>query len=358
MEKKSRRRPRRDEDEVIDSFSQLSLSRVNGEVNKMKKVDMIKLLKKNSLNSNGVKEVLGRRLKNYYRKQRMKEESDTVQCYENFVVIDFEATCESGRNLDYLHEIIEFPAMLLDAETGKIVDEFHSYCKPTLNPKLSEFCVSLTGISQSDVDAAPKFEEVFKRFENWMIDKNLLMDRKSFAFVSDGPWDFSRFLNIQCCLSEIQYPKWARKWINLKKIFGNFYKINKPKIEEMLSNLGLKLEGRLHSGLDDAKNLSRIVAKLVEDGCVLQINERLNAGRLEPVLQTDLNKFKAKLEVTSAQSGENHICKTEVDSDLNKDFSNGKRQVNCETEDCKVSIPNKPHGSTEDLSNKLDLCKI
>ena len=28
------------------------------------------------------------------------------------------------------------------------VDAFHSYCKPVLNPQLSEFCCSLTGISQ------------------------------------------------------------------------------------------------------------------------------------------------------------------------------------------------------------------
>ena len=28
------------------------------------------------------------------------------------------------------------------------VDEFHSYVKPVLNPKLSEFCTQLTGITQ------------------------------------------------------------------------------------------------------------------------------------------------------------------------------------------------------------------
>lgn len=34
----------------------------------------------------------------------------------------------------------------------------------------------------------------------------------------------------------------------------------------MLELLGLELEGRHHSGIDDAKNLTRIVQKLLEQG--------------------------------------------------------------------------------------------
>ena len=43
---------------------------------------------------------------------------------------------------------VEFPAVLLDLETGKIVDEFQQYVLPRDNPKLSDFCKALTGISQ------------------------------------------------------------------------------------------------------------------------------------------------------------------------------------------------------------------
>ena len=34
-----------------------------------------------------------------------------------YCVIDFEATCEKNDPKDYVHEIIEFPAVLLDADT-------------------------------------------------------------------------------------------------------------------------------------------------------------------------------------------------------------------------------------------------
>ncbi len=61
------------------------------------------------------------------------------------VVIDFEATCEERNPVDYQHEIIEFPAVLVDTRGGgegednkpRVVDVFHEFCRPTINPVLS-----------------------------------------------------------------------------------------------------------------------------------------------------------------------------------------------------------------------------
>lgn len=35
----------------------------------------------------------------------------------------------------------------------------------------------------------------------------------------------SKFLHIQCRLSRIRYPHFAKKWINIRKSYGNFYKV-------------------------------------------------------------------------------------------------------------------------------------
>lgn len=43
---------------------------------------------------------------------------------------------------------VEFPAVLLNVETGNIEDEFHYYVMPQENPTLSTFCRELTGIEQ------------------------------------------------------------------------------------------------------------------------------------------------------------------------------------------------------------------
>lgn len=37
-------------------------------------------------------------------------------------------------------------------------------------------------------------------------------------------------------------------------------------MEGMLNFLKLKLEGRHHSGIDDARNISKIILKLIDDG--------------------------------------------------------------------------------------------
>ena len=53
-----------------------------------------------------------------------------------------------GNCIFYRQEIIEFPAVLVNTVTKQIEDEFHSYVRPILNPVLTKFCTSLTGIQQ------------------------------------------------------------------------------------------------------------------------------------------------------------------------------------------------------------------
>ena len=41
----------------------------------------------------------------------------------------------------------------------------------------------------------------------------------------------------------------------------------------MLQHLGLKFEGRPHSGIDDARNITRILIELIKDGADATIND-------------------------------------------------------------------------------------
>lgn len=66
------------------------------------------------------------------------------QDFDYFLVLDFEATCIKDMRLNP-QEIIEFPCLKVDAKTFQIVDKFHSYIRPVYRPKLSPFCIKLTG---------------------------------------------------------------------------------------------------------------------------------------------------------------------------------------------------------------------
>ncbi|XP_060951088.1 3'-5' exoribonuclease 1 isoform X2 [Limanda limanda] len=258
----------------------------------MSKDDLRIKLSELKLDTRGVKDVMKKRLKSHYKKQKLLQSTSeggaTDTYYDYICVVDFEATCEEDNPPDFLHEIIEFPMVLVSTHTLEIVDSFQEYVKPQLNPQLSDFCVKLTGITQKMVDDADPFPAVLQRVVTWLQERELGTKYK-YAILTDGAWDMSKFLNIQCRLSDIRYPQFAKKWINIRKSYGNFYKVprTQTKLSTMLEKLGLKYEGRPHSGLDDSRNISRIALRMLKDGCQLRVNERMHAGQLLSVPSSD-----------------------------------------------------------------------
>ena len=74
----------------------------------------------------GMKEVLKKRLKSYYKRQnlaRAQVRPAGALHYDCLLVIDFEATCAEYNGPHYKHEIIEFPAVLVDCHSKKVVRE-------------------------------------------------------------------------------------------------------------------------------------------------------------------------------------------------------------------------------------------
>ncbi|XP_006780966.1 3'-5' exoribonuclease 1 [Neolamprologus brichardi] len=257
----------------------------NGHINRMTKEELRIKLAELKLDTRGVKDVMKKRLKSHYKKQKLMqtaaEGGPTDTYYDYICVVDFEATCEEDNPSDFLHEIIEFPMVLINTHTLEIVDTFQEYVKPELNPQLSDFCVKLTGITQKMVEEADPFPVVLQRVVSWLQERELGTKYK-YAILTDGSWDMSKFLNIQCRVSRIKYPPFAKKWINIRKSYGNFYKVprTQTKLSTMLEKLGLTYEGRPHSGLDDSRNIARIAVRMLQDGCQLRVNERMHGGQL------------------------------------------------------------------------------
>uniref|UniRef100_A0A6I8P3U9 3'-5' exoribonuclease 1 n=1 Tax=Ornithorhynchus anatinus TaxID=9258 RepID=A0A6I8P3U9_ORNAN len=258
----------------------------NGHINRMSKEELRAKLSEFKLETRGVKDVLKKRLKNYYKKQKLmqKEDSPTADYYDYICVIDFEATCEEGNPPEFIHEIIEFPIVLLNTHTLEIEDTFQQYVRPEINTQLSDFCINLTGITQDVVDRADTFPQVLQKVVEWMRQKELGTKYK-YSILTDGSWDMSKFLTIQCRISHLKYPAFAKKWINIRKSYGNFYKVprSQTKLAIMLEKLGMSYAGRPHSGLDDSKNIARIAVRMLQDGCQLRVNEKMHAGQLTSV---------------------------------------------------------------------------
>ncbi|KAI8583413.1 hypothetical protein K450DRAFT_223546 [Umbelopsis ramanniana AG] len=187
------------------------------------------------------------------------------QPFDYYLFFDVEATCERDTK-NYPHEIIEFPVLLVDGESFDIVDQYRSYVKPSINPTLSEFCTSLTGISQQTVDNSPDFIDVLNEFQVWMAKYSLFQD-KTAIFVTDGPFDINNFIAKQCNHDNISIPMYFHQWVDIRRIYARFYNCRQENITGMLAALHMDFEGRAHSGLDDARNVYNIAKRMRDKGC-------------------------------------------------------------------------------------------
>jgi len=239
----------------------------------------------------------------------------TRQPYEAFLILDVEATCQLGTDFNFPNEIIEFPVCLMKWEKNsdgnaasrlEIVDEFRRFVKPTWRPILSDFCKGLTGITQEQVDSAPLFSAVMVEFQHFMV-KHGLIDGETgerlvrFCWCSDGPFDVRDFVVKQCFISKIPMPSWLQgdildirttvlEWLHSTQVEAanqgaRAHDWNNPgrrslNIPAQLKVLGLpRFEGRHHSGIDDSRNLTKVVAELARRDVCLRPNTTIQPNR-------------------------------------------------------------------------------
>eukprot|EP00442_Polarella_glacialis_P038369 CAMPEP_0115056812 /NCGR_PEP_ID=MMETSP0227-20121206/5405_1 /TAXON_ID=89957 /ORGANISM="Polarella glacialis, Strain CCMP 1383" /LENGTH=202 /DNA_ID=CAMNT_0002441535 /DNA_START=101 /DNA_END=709 /DNA_ORIENTATION=+ len=185
--------------------------------------------------------------------------------FDCFVVLDFEATCADGKQIKP-QEIIEFPLVVVDALDGRVVGEFRTYVRPVHHPILTAFCQQLTGIQQSSVDEAPTWPGALALAQAWLQEKLAECGFRNFVFVTCGDWDLLKMIVQQCATSREHVPESFRRWVNIKNVFQTTLSKKGRGMVGMLKDLGLPLEGRHHSGLDDSRNIAKILAELLRRG--------------------------------------------------------------------------------------------
>ncbi len=180
-----------------------------------------------------------------------------------FLVLDFEATCDNATKVKP-QEIIEFPVLKVNAKTMVTESIFHTYVRPTAHPILTPFCTKLTGITQDKVDGQPTLVEVLDEFHKWMFKNGLLEPNVTSCFVTCGDWDLKTMLPGQCKYFKLPIQDYFRKWVNIKRVFEKATGRAAKGMPGMLTALGLELDGRHHSGIDDSKNIAKILVELAK----------------------------------------------------------------------------------------------
>ena len=140
-------------------------------------------------------------------------------------------------------------------EQGQLLSEFEAFVKPLKFPILSDFCKALTSIQQADVDSAAYFPEVLEAFKDWFGH-----GKEPYLICSWGFYDRKQF-ETDCQLHGLDIY-WLEPHISLKHQHGKLRKLKRALgMKRALELEGLKLEGTHHRGIDDARNISKIFLK-------------------------------------------------------------------------------------------------
>lgn len=176
---------------------------------------------------------------------------------DKILVVDIEATCWEGEpRVGEVSEIIEVGACMLNlgpkicADDATIEDIDSLLVKPTQS-KVSPFCTRLTTLTQTQVDKGVQFMDAV----SWIRKAYLA---QSYSWASWGDYDRKMFEK-QCRDFSQPYP-FGPTHINVKNLFAVSFGLSKEvNVDKALEILGLTFEGTPHRGVDDAKNIARIL---------------------------------------------------------------------------------------------------
>lgn len=177
------------------------------------------------------------------------------------LIIDLEATCWEDRldpttgqqQSEQSMEIIEFGCALA-TRRGELIDSQSFLVRPERQPRISELCQSLTGITQDMVDAAPPFAEAVEALNSWLGQPG-----EFFIWCSWGNYDLLH-VQAQCRQAGSSAAVLGYPHLNLKRLWRRSTKQRKKTgLASALAYHGLGFEGQHHRGVDDTRNIVRLL---------------------------------------------------------------------------------------------------
>jgi inhibitor of KinA sporulation pathway (predicted exonuclease) len=169
------------------------------------------------------------------------------------LIVDLEATCCDAATIPNAEsEIIEVGASIVRLDTKQEQNSFTSFIKPVRHPTLTPFCTSLTTITQDDVDNAPLLGQVMTMLEEW-----LKPYQGHYVMCSWGNYD-KNHIKSDCQYFKVKNPVNAYH-LNLKAAFAQKQGIKRCGLQKALETVGLTFSGQHHRGIDDARNIARLL---------------------------------------------------------------------------------------------------
>ena len=183
-----------------------------------------------------------------------------VTWYESMILlVDIEATCDEGSTHSYMPgnemETIEIGAVIYE-HPNRIVERYETLVKPVIHSQLTDFCIGLTGIKQSDVDSAMLFGPAWQEFSAWRNRHD--HDR----WMSWGAFDRTLLLG-DCRRNDVEYS--MPPHTDLSRVFKKNTGRRKGR-RGALKHFGKTAGGRNHRGLNDAIDVAILLQEMTSRG--------------------------------------------------------------------------------------------
>jgi inhibitor of KinA sporulation pathway (predicted exonuclease) len=178
---------------------------------------------------------------------------------KTILVIDIEATCwehlPPNKFAESRNEIIEIGITPIDIATCSLGPSRSIICLPPTT-EISDFCTKLTTLTPDFVefhgipfaDAIKILKEEYKAHRN--------------VFASWGDYD-RRSFEKNCRWNNVEYP-FSNLHLNVKALFAATYG-HSGGMSKCCAELGIKLEGTHHRGIDDSRNIAKILLQLLPE---------------------------------------------------------------------------------------------
>lgn len=173
-----------------------------------------------------------------------------------YIVLDLEMCqvpkANRSKQFHYKNEIIQIGAVKLAKDYSE-VSRFSTFVKPRYGA-VNAFIEQLTGITQSQVEAAPDLESAAREFINWVDDDNAVMISWSLTDLRQFQYE----LRTKDIVLEA-FDKYFEGWIDCQDLFGKAVNARDNwSLERALYAADIDVEGSMHDGLMDAVNTASL----------------------------------------------------------------------------------------------------
>ncbi|MDX5645928.1 3'-5' exonuclease, partial [Clostridioides difficile] len=174
------------------------------------------------------------------------------------VYIDFEMNMPNSKSKRavFNSDIIAIGAVMYDEKT-KNIDKFKSLIRPVSNEDLYPHIQELTHISSEELESAPSYEEVMRKFKKWL---GIFSDIK--GIYTFGNLDLTCFNNTDMrSAKKNNHPRFVNNirdlFVDIKEKYINcgMRCMNYISLKNLLEFVNLEFSGDAHDPLNDAYNL-------------------------------------------------------------------------------------------------------